>query len=1058
MQKGIAMKTTLAEELTMAPTGAKPWGTLIDRGLPAAQACHRNLANDDPPAAGRAAGSHELPPGTGKSAAPTALHNPPNPCHPPRCRALWLMGFFLFLAALPARAVSDGTVVAWGDNDYGQATAPAGLTGVTAIAAGYEHTVALKSDGTVVAWGHNNQDDTTVPAGLTGVTAIAAGYYHTVALKSDGTVVAWGLNDWGQTTVPAELTGVKAIAAGWLCTVALKGDGTVVAWGYDGEGQTTIPTGLTGVTAIAEGGGHTVALVPEIAPTLTPVTIASSNAHAAFAKTGDVVTLNFTASEPIQIPVVTLAGKSATVTNPSGNNWSATITVAAGDPQGVVDFAIAFKDLANHDGVPVTAKTDASSVTLDHDAPVLTLPPNQTVEADGPLGAVFRCPYATATDNFTAAPRIGYSYAFTQPSPRGWFFPFGTTTITVTATDDAGNSAVGTFTVLVQDTTPPVITIIGENPATFVSGTVYHDAGASAEDWVDGQVPVILTSDVISNVAGTYSVIYTAGDAHSNAASATRTVIVTPGTPVTSALYSQKAAVPGAGVSGSGIPAGATWTDFGVPAINDAGTVAVIGTWKSPTGGGSGIFVNDELAVKVGEPTPGISGAAWKCFEDPVLAADGSIAFIGHLRGSGVSAANDTVVARAGLSGPPVMLARSGSIAPGTGAAKFNEFTALSIDGPSVAFTAKLAYGAGTPKVTPDNGTAVWASDPAHPLALVLRQGQTIKLSTGPSTKLKCFDFLAETDGSPGMGRGGHAWDGTHTSVRFGAALADGRSAQMEVMPGGLPVSIAESGAGVGRPSIAGATFKCFGLLASDHDGVRQAFVATLTHGMGGVTAANDQGIFLFNPASSSFDAVARLAAPAPATSGVFSAFDDPVLAADGSALAWVGRAKGGSVKGADDAGIWWQPQGEATQLVVREGAVPAGVPGAKWQSFDSLALPSAGHGPIFLAKLASGAGGVTGASNRGGLGRGLHRHAATAGPSRCDPNRRQNGEILHRPAGHERLAGRDALVQRLRDSGLARQLHRRQLRHHQDHRALVSRHAKNVFVRPSSSPCALKS
>ena len=63
--------------------------------------------------------------------------------------------------------------------------------------------------------------DLNFPAHLSGVTAIAAGLYHTVALKTDGTVVARGLNCSGQTTVPAGLSGVVAIAATGKHTVAL---------------------------------------------------------------------------------------------------------------------------------------------------------------------------------------------------------------------------------------------------------------------------------------------------------------------------------------------------------------------------------------------------------------------------------------------------------------------------------------------------------------------------------------------------------------------------------------------------------------------------------------------------------------------------------------------------------------------------------------------------------------------------------------------------------------------------------------------------------------------
>lgn len=74
-------------------------------------------------------------------------------------------------------------MAAWGDNAAGQIDVPVGLGGVTAIAAGYTHSLALKADGTVVAWGGNLNGETDIPAGLTGVTAIAAGGLHRLALQ-----------------------------------------------------------------------------------------------------------------------------------------------------------------------------------------------------------------------------------------------------------------------------------------------------------------------------------------------------------------------------------------------------------------------------------------------------------------------------------------------------------------------------------------------------------------------------------------------------------------------------------------------------------------------------------------------------------------------------------------------------------------------------------------------------------------------------------------------------------------------------------------------------------
>jgi|GEM_PF-3245192 len=177
--------------------------------------------------------------------------------------ALFALGLLTVWAgplAAPAAAASTGSVAAWGSDSVGQTDVPAGLSGVSAIAAGIGFSLALKSDGTVVAWGTDSAGQTNVPTSLSGVTAIAAGWFHALALKSNGTVVAWGDNTYGQGAVPTGLSGVTAIAAGDEHSLALKSDGTVIAWGTNGSGQTSVPTGLSGVIAIAAGGFHNLAL------------------------------------------------------------------------------------------------------------------------------------------------------------------------------------------------------------------------------------------------------------------------------------------------------------------------------------------------------------------------------------------------------------------------------------------------------------------------------------------------------------------------------------------------------------------------------------------------------------------------------------------------------------------------------------------------------------------------------------------------------------------------------------------------------------------------------
>jgi hypothetical protein len=165
--------------------------------------------------------------------------------------------------SLALRSAGGGTVLAWGSNSHGQSTVPPGLTDVVRISAGNAHSLALKSDGTVVAWGDNSSNQLDVPIGLTDVVAISAGYDFSLALKSDGTVVRWGdsLSN-GLTNVPSNLQGVVAVAAGMDSTLsvnlALKGDGSIIPWGALADCE--IETVSTKATAISAGGKHRLAL------------------------------------------------------------------------------------------------------------------------------------------------------------------------------------------------------------------------------------------------------------------------------------------------------------------------------------------------------------------------------------------------------------------------------------------------------------------------------------------------------------------------------------------------------------------------------------------------------------------------------------------------------------------------------------------------------------------------------------------------------------------------------------------------------------------------------
>ena len=77
------------------------------------------------------------------------------------------------------------------------------------------------------------------------------------------------------------------------------------------------------------------------------------------------------------------------------------------------------------------------------------------------------------------------------------------------------------------DTVFPVLTILGDNPATIELGSTYTDAGATS----DGGETVSSSGSVDTNTVGTYTITYSATDAAGNTSTATRTVNVVDTTP-----------------------------------------------------------------------------------------------------------------------------------------------------------------------------------------------------------------------------------------------------------------------------------------------------------------------------------------------------------------------------------------------------------------------------------------------------------------------------------------------------------------------------------------------
>ena len=269
---------------------------------------------------------------------------------------------------------SDGTLWAWGVGDYGQRgdgtwtvirTVPvqeASLdTRWVAVAAGVYHTVALKSDGTLWAWGRNTNgqlgDGTTTAQNApvqeqshsTQWRAIAAGLDHTVALKSDGTLWAWGSNFSGQAGNNAsnpQLSPIQvgtdatwaSIAAGYYFSVATKTDGTAWEWGTNAYGLQGNGSGVPSVNSPVQVGTDNHWAGVSAGGYAISARKVADGALAAYARYQDVIG-NWSAALTSKQTILDATAPTGTIEISSGATYttgtSVTLTLSCSDDSGI---------------------------------------------------------------------------------------------------------------------------------------------------------------------------------------------------------------------------------------------------------------------------------------------------------------------------------------------------------------------------------------------------------------------------------------------------------------------------------------------------------------------------------------------------------------------------------------------------------------------------------------------------------------------------------------------------------------------------------------------------
>ena len=223
---------------------------------------------------------------------------------------------------------------------------------------------------------------------------------------------------------------------------------------------------------------------------------------------------------------------------------------------------------------PATVTVDVADMTK----PTITVPA-------GGVSAAATGPSTPVTYTVTADDNVDGALTPSCDPPPGSMFPVGTTTVTCTVTDAAGNTGTETFDVTVTDTAPPSFNGVPSAQtveATGPNGAAVTYSSPTASDLVDGAVAVACLPQSGSTFQlGGNTVSCTATDSHGNTATATFMVTVQDTTPPVLQLPADKTVYSSGGGSVA-VAYTATATDLvdenvGVTCTPPSGSTFVVG-------------------------------------------------------------------------------------------------------------------------------------------------------------------------------------------------------------------------------------------------------------------------------------------------------------------------------------------------------------------------------------------------------------------------------------------------------------------------------------------------